>query len=174
MNKKGFTLAELLATLIILGIVIGIVLRSMNVNKEEVEKKSETIFINNLKDAIEVYMDTDAKDPEKLTFNEYNNKCIKKEKLGDSKLSIATLAPFKDITFETIIDSSYKPITEKDLINPANETKCYIRTIITIYRDDDYVYYYEITAEQVESMDCLKYYDKTKPITNLPTIGDCQ
>ena len=60
MNKKGFTLVELLATLVIIGIVVGFTIVGINYNINNTKKKTEDIFIGTIKDAIKVYLDSDA------------------------------------------------------------------------------------------------------------------
>ena len=57
MNKKGFTLVELLATLVILAIVMGIVLASGIFNLENAKGKTEDVFIDSIKDAMKIYLE---------------------------------------------------------------------------------------------------------------------
>ena len=52
MNEKGFTLVELLATLVILGIVVGITIVGLNINYRETKQKTEEIFVSTLEDAL--------------------------------------------------------------------------------------------------------------------------
>ena len=41
MNKKGFTLVELLSTIVILGIVVGLSIVAININIKKTKEKSE-------------------------------------------------------------------------------------------------------------------------------------
>ena len=60
-KKNGFTLVELLATLVILGIVVGITMISVGIKYKETKAKTEDIFVKTLEDALDIYVDTDAK-----------------------------------------------------------------------------------------------------------------
>ena len=68
------------------------------------------------------------------------------------------------IKFKNITSSKYKPLTEKDMINPANKGKeCNIDAEIHIYADSDFAYYYKFTGSELE---CLS--KNTGVISNLP------
>jgi len=94
------------------------------------------------------------------------------------------------ITFNDVINSSYKPLTESEFVNPANkDVDCDVNAVIDVYRDEDYVYYYSINKD---GLDCLlnhsdgsgnkkvkeekngviTYYDDF--ITNLPEVHSCE
>lgn len=146
MNNKGFTLVELLATLVILSIVIGITITTMNLNFRDTKEKTEDVFVDTIRDAIDVYLDSDAKS---LSFTEFKNNegkdiCINK-KYGEVNVKKV------DVTFDKVISSKYRPITEGDLVNPANEkVSCGEPNNIklTVYRDEDFVYYYSINKSE--------------------------
>ena len=155
MNKKGFTLVELLATFAVLGIVITITIVSMGDIFKNTKAKTEDAFVDTIEDAIEMYLSSDAKN---LNFS---NVCTKKlnKSFGDRNVYSKT------ITFNNIINSSYKPIKEDEFINPADENAiCNKNAVITIYRDEDYVYYYSVNKS---SFTCLK---NSGVITNLPVL----
>ena len=158
MNKKGFTLVELLATIVILGIVIGITIITSNKAFKNAKEKSEGVFIKTIEDALNVYIDTDAR---KLSFGS-GVICTLNKTTGKAKLYKATT------TFKSVINSSYSPITLKDLVNPANQGasnyQCSANGTLNIYRDEDYVYYYKIAKN---SFGCLN--GSTGYITNLPS-----
>ena len=83
---------------------------------------------------------------------------------GTVKVYKATESITDSIKINTVINSSYKPLDEKDLVNPANENvNCNKDASVTIYRDEDYVYYYKIKKSDFR---CLL--DETDDITNLP------
>ena len=55
MNRRGFTLVELLATLVLLGIIMGIVLVSINGNFGDAKNQTEDVFVSTIEDALDVY-----------------------------------------------------------------------------------------------------------------------
>lgn len=153
MNRRGFTLVELLATLVILGIVASIVLISVNGGFNNAKDKTEDVFVKTVKDAMDIYLDSDAK---KLNFSKVEV-CTLNKTHGKSKVYKSS----DNITLNNIINSEFHPITQDDLVNPVNSSKCDKNTIVNIYRDEDYVYYYEIDGD----MGCLV---NTKSISILP------
>ena len=80
--------------------------------------------------------------------------------------------------FQAVIESKYKPITQNDLVNPANkDVECAIASNIeiNIYRDDDFVYYYSIDKSEFDKSEtekCLIHTTLDK-ISNLPEGFDC-
>ena len=170
MNKKGFTLVELLATLVILGIVVGITIVSVTSSFRNAKDKTEDVFVNTLEDALDMYLDSDAN---RLKFSN-NEFCTISKKSGDVRVYKSTdYISFKNIITsrndatndeEKRINSSYSPLAEQDLVNPANEeVACNSNVSVEIYRDDDYVYYYKVSKDD---FGCLK---NGGYITNLPS-----
>lgn len=160
MNKKGFTIIELLATIIILAIVSGIattgVLSAINTSK----LKSEKVFVNKLSNLIDDYLDLvppTQKNGPTYTFN----KC--KDAYCTETYSVTASQMLKSdgtqITISDLISAGV--VTQNDLINPKNKKQCFNTSAnpeIVIYKDSDYVYHYyvdlsdtntncEITAE---------------------------
>ena len=153
MNNKGFTLVELLATVVLLAIIVGIVLVSTTGGLKKTKEDTEKVFIDTIKDAMDMYLDSDAKN---LSY-EYEGCTIDKtHKIG------VKLYKVNDITFNDVINSTYHPLTESDLVNPANDKKCKATATISIYRDEDFVYYYKIDKDGFE---CLT---SSGVISNLP------
>lgn len=144
MNKKGFTLVELLATLVILGIIVGITLITVNGGFGKAKDKTEDAFISTLEDALDIYLDTDARS---LTYEDTYRVIHKTH--GRVNLYKAN----KNISFNDIINSSMHPIDEDDFVNPANkdgDCKSKLnKPIIEIYRDSDFVYYYQFDKEEL-------------------------
>ena len=56
MNRKGFTLVELLAVLVILGIIIGIAIPSINSSMERAKKKQDASNYKVLEASTELYV----------------------------------------------------------------------------------------------------------------------
>ena len=156
MNRRGFTLIELLATLAVLGIITGIVLVSSTSLFKDKKSDTEDVFVDTLKDAIKIYIDglggVELNDSSECTIK----KSIHPNEVGIYKVN--KIIKFKDIT-----NSKYKPLTEKDMINPANKVKCNINAEIHIYADSDFAYYYKFTGSELE---CLS--KNTGVISNLP------
>lgn len=158
MNKKGFTLVELLATLVILGIVIGITILGVNSSFRNAKDKTENVFVGTLEDALDIYLDSDAR---KLSFSTTKTCTLNKT---HGKVNVYKSDNDIPLTFDDIINSSYSPLVEQDLVNPANEeVKCNSNVVVNIYRDDDYVYYYKVSRDD---FGCLK---NGGYITNLPS-----
>ena len=155
MNRRGFTLIELLATLVVLGIITGIVLVSSTSLFKDKKSDTEDVFVDTLKDAIKIYID-------ELGGVELNGcpVCTIKKSIHPNEVGIYEV---KIITFEDITNSKYKPLTEKDMINPANNVKCNIKAEIHIYADSDFAYYYKFTGSE---LGCLS--KNTGVISNLP------
>ena len=156
MNRRGFTLIELLATLVVLGIITGIVLVSSTSLFKDKTSDTEDVFVDTLKDAIKIYID-------ELGGVDLNGcpVCTIKKSIHPNEVGIYEV---KIITFEDITNSKYKPLTEKDMINPANNVKCNIDDAkIHIYADSDFVYYYKFTGSDLK---CLS--KNTGVISNLP------
>lgn len=170
MNRKGFTLVELIATIVVLGIVMSIVLVSVNVGFGEAKDKTEDVFVDTIKDAMKMYLDGDKKDSSgnALSFSKCTNLITKSRGTGEG--SEYEVNVYKAETkFDAVIKSKYEPITQNDLVNPANKVKCAIASDIdiNIYRDEDFVYYYSIDKN---SFECLTQSGK---ISNLPEGFDC-
>ena len=158
MNKRGFTLIELLATLAVLGIITGIVLVSSTSLFKDKKSDTEDVFVDTLKDAIKIYID-------ELGGVDLNGcpVCTIKKSIHANGVGVG-IYEVETITFRNITNSKYKPLTEKDMINPANKDKeCNIDAEIHIYADSDFAYYYKFTGSELE---CLS--KNTGVISNLP------
>lgn len=160
MNKKGFTLIELLAVIIILGIIATIAVFGLSKAFNSAKEKTEDAFIGTIKDAMEIYLASDAKE---LTFSLECSNTLSKSFANRKVYKVTT-------TFDSVINSEYRPITQGDLVNPANEdVNCNVASniAINIYRDEDFVYYYSIDKDE---FGCLT---KSGTITNLPKGFSC-
>ena len=177
MNNKGFTLVELLAVLVLLSIVVGITLSVFGVNLGNTKKKTEEVFVDTIKDSLGMYLT--SRQAKGLNYSTQCSNVLKKTH-GDVKVYKV------NTNFKSVIESEYKPITQKDLVNPADEgLKCADATDIeiTIYRDSDYVYYYSVEKNEfgcLKNIGTLKeklkngtevYYSTV--ITNLPEGFSC-
>lgn len=160
MNNKGFTLVELLAMIVILGIIMGIAFVSVNGGFKNAKDKTEDVFVDTIKDAMDMYLT--SSEAKRLNFSKCSNTINKKH--GNINVYKAV------INFNDVINSEYHPITQDDLVNPANDDASCNNAgniVVNIYRDDDYVYYYSIDKD---SFGCLK---NTGMISNLPEGFEC-
>ena len=158
MNRRGFTLIELLATLAVLGIITGIVLVSSTSLFKDKKSDTEDVFVDTLKDAIKIYID-------ELGGVELNGDpvCTIEKSIHPNGVGVG-IYKVNTIKFKNITNSKYKPLTEKDMINPANKVKeCNIDAEIHIYADSDFAYYYKFTGSE---LGCLS--KNTGVISNLP------
>lgn len=165
MNNKGFTLIELLAVLVILAIVAGITFGIVNVDFDKTKEKTEEVFVDTIRDAMDIYLASDAK---KLNFSE---KCSNKINKKHGNIDVYKV----DTNFLAVINSNYHPITQADLINPGNKNvTCNDANniAISIYRDSDYVYYYKINKS---GFGCLLNTsgEYSSIISNLPGGFEC-
>ena len=134
MNNKGFTLVELLATIVILGIVMGIATYGVISAIDSSKKKSEEIFVSKFASAIESYL---ALNGDKLGEKDGGE--------GSSNQNLIELNSFK------LRDLADKDFIDKDkFINPRNKKNCYIEDAeIMAFRDEQYVYYYYFDFKQL-------------------------
>ncbi len=137
MNNKGFTLVELLATIIILGLVTGISVMSYTSYLNNAKSKTEEVFKNNVSDYIDAFISTNTS---KLTDDALAGNNVYTQKYNNHS-----------ITFQDIIDDNI--IIPSNLMNSANKKTCSTNTNITIYRDNNYVYCYIVELDCLESSD---------------------
>ena len=174
MGNKGFTLVELLSALVILSLVVGLGIGVFNFNMKNIKEKTEEVFIDTLKDAVDMYLSSE------LGSLKISDVCGNKlEKMHSSSIDVykVTKNDGSKVKFSDIINSSYKPISLSDFVNPANKGldgkyECNINAEINVYRDDDFVYYYSIDKS---GLGCLNNigngYDMV--ISNLPEGFSC-
>ena len=129
MNNKGFTLVELLATIVILGIVMGIasygVISAINSSKD----KSQDVFVGTFVKAIDSYLSMNASN-----FEDGNK--------DNGMISLGS------ISLNDLINAKF--IDQDKFVNPKNKMSCYKGDFtINVYRDDNYVYYYKMNLEQL-------------------------
>jgi prepilin-type N-terminal cleavage/methylation domain-containing protein len=158
MNRKGFTLIELIATLLILSLVLGLTVYSVSDLFKSAKDKTEDVFVETIKDALEVYLSSDAKN---LDFIDGGEECRNINKTHGSRKMYRIEKNFRDV-----INSSYRPLTQEDLVNPADKDKvCKDASYVSfyVYRDQDYVYYYSV---DMGDFGCLNH--NVDVVSNLP------
>ena len=152
MNRHGFTLVEMLATIVILSIVLGIASYGIiNVIKSS-QKKSEKIFVERVGGLVDDYVGLDLKLDQGTTICLTGDPCED----TDNKFVFMGINDEIEITDET--DKKTRPLTildlvkeglvnEKDLINPKNKKLCFDEEHnpdIFLYKDSNEVFYYYI------------------------------
>ena len=134
MNKKGFTLVELLGVIVILGIIMVVVFPMAIDYFQESKDKGEEIFLSNLERGISSYVAGESSD---FVFNEE----AEQKEIKDIFLNkTTTVEVFKDTskTLKDVVDKNY--LVEGEIVNPKNEDKCNIdKAVLEIYRDENYV-----------------------------------
>lgn len=143
MNRKGFTLIELIAVIVILGIILVVSAPSISNVYKESKLKSEEIFVERLSQSIDSYIKLNS---DEIAFT--SDGAANKEEDGSTyQVNIWKAV----ITVQNVIDD--KLISEEDYVNPGNkETKCTVNAEIEVYKDSDYVYCHKIKKE---SLGCL-------------------
>lgn len=77
MKKNGFTLVELIAVIVILGLIVTLVATNFFGGSDHSRKKLDEIMQNQLKDAIRVYaVDKNLKDCHNCTTPRLNTNCV--------------------------------------------------------------------------------------------------
>ena len=92
MNNKGFTLVELLATIIILGLITGISVMSYTSYLNNAKSKTEEVFKNNVSDYIDAFISANTS---KLTDDTLAGNNVYTQKYNNHS-----------ITFQDIIDDN--------------------------------------------------------------------
>ena len=182
-KKNGFTMIELLLTLVVLAVVVGMALTTLGFNMDAASEKTEEVFVKTLEDTIDAYVSGEfnnlSNDGSRNLFIVDNNVCSNKlnkiYRQSDVKVIKFKKADgtYRDLKFSDIINSSYYLLTEGEFVNPANEGKsrfeCDMDATIKLYRDSDYVYYYYVDKSE---LDCLNNTsgEHSSAITNLPSV----
>lgn len=144
MNRKGFTLIEILAVIIILGITLVFVVPNVIDIYKNSKLKNEEIFIKRLSQSIDGYVKLNN---DTISFTDAGTANKNEE---DSTYQVTLVKG--TISVQDIIDS--KILSKENYINAGNkDSSCNINNnIIEVYKDSDYVYCYKV---QKESLGCL-------------------
>lgn len=173
MGNKGFTLVELLATIVIIGIVMGIATKSVIGYINTSKLKSEDVFVSKLEDSLKSYLAVKGSglevfDAEKNISYEYT-KCPKVDVGVENDLTNCRqvgVIQLQDIDLLDVVQ--YKASYTKDeLINPKNGRKCLENEespSVKVFRDDDFVYYYYL---DMKGSSC-DIDESNQIVTNLP------
>lgn len=164
MNNKGFTLVEVLATVVILGLVMGIAVYGINGTINNSKNRTEELFVERIKDSIDNYLELNGSllsESSGVNSNLSFCKCIKADcydadtdscileeededgfKIKKGYYAIAN--ELDSITFDDLVNENF--LDRPKVVNPANKKACLngVNPVIRIFRDNDFVYYYYV------------------------------
>ena len=139
LNKKGFTLVEVLAVISIIGVLLAVVI-PVSINAYESSKtKTEAVFVERLNRLIDDYIALNATD---FNLNTMSFNIVRKCNLStDTDCQEVKAYRVSDIvTFNSIIEAGL--FDENDFINPKTGKHCDINTQIEVFQDEDKVNYF--------------------------------
>ena len=143
MNRKGFTLMEMIAVVVILGIILLIAGPTLSSVYEDSKLKSEEIFTKRLSQSIDSYIKLNSSD---INFTS-DGTANKTEENASYQVNIykGTIKVQNIINDNLLSIEDYKNAGNKDI-------QCNSNAEIELYRDSDYVYCYKVKKN---SLDCL-------------------
>ena len=142
MNRKGFTLTELLAVIVIMSLVLVIAIPNSIDAYKKSRLKAEYTFVKRLSQIVDSYTSLYS---DELSFSSYGREFYKPDQ--EKKVTVG----ITNITANTLINKNL--ISSGDYINPNNKDKeCSTNAQIEIYKDSDFVYCHKIKAS---SLNCI-------------------
>lgn len=152
MNRKGFTLIEVLAVIVILGIVLLIAGPTLINVYEDSKLKSEEIFTKRLSQSIDGYIKLNSSD---IDFTS-DGTADKTEEGASYQVDIYKGRIFENGIERTIVVNDIivdNLLSQEDYKNAGNkDEQCDISAEIEVYKDSDYVYCYKV---EKDSLGCL-------------------
>ena len=171
MNNKGFTLVEMLAVVVILGIVLGIATTSVLSAIETSKEESEKVFVGKIETAVESYINLNGIGmDEKSGGATYTfDKCRKVKENGECEDGDYNTIETEAVELEGFdLEEITKDFVDEDgMVNPRNKEKCLKNSgnpVVMVFKDDDMVYYY---YADLSSLDC-DIAPENQIITNIP------
>ena len=171
MNNKGFTLVEMLAVVVILGIILGIATTSVLSAIETSKEESEKVFVDKIENAIDGYINLNGismmSKSDGVTYE--FNKCRKVKENGeceDGDYNTIETGAFELEGFDLGLISD-KFVDKDGFVNHKNKKKCLKNSgnpVVRVFKDDDMVYYYYV---DLSSLDC-DIAPENQIITNIP------
>lgn len=159
LNNKGFTLLEILMTVVILGVVLAITIPFGTRYMEDARIRSEQIFIDKVNKLIDDYIALNATDfvvdkSKSFEFNKCKLTIQKNDSDNSADCAIYHASPVTikigednvtKIPFKVLIDENL--IDDGDFVNPYNKETCKTsvddkNNYIEIFQDDDKVNYF--------------------------------
>ena len=169
MNRKGFTLIEVLATIVIISILGAVAYTGVTSYIKTSKEKAEDKFLDEIKSEIDSYISLNSADFKKTGETiSFNKQVVKKG--GTSKTNQAEIK--KSVSVWQVKKDGNDYLTFNDLINNLKMTDkfqnpntgkiCSNNIEIEIYKDSDYVYYYCVNMKEAEGCPSSKNID-TRP-----------
>ena len=157
MNNKGFTLVEMLATVVILGAVMGIatynVIGAINKSRE----RSEKLFVSKLETVIQSYISdnrfnwmTDGDSIgsfDKCRRVNDDGSCYSEEDKQYTNFYTVSGLDILNSSFDIKLLADEKYVQGGKIINPKNKLNCLdneTRPNVFLYKDEDSVFYYYV------------------------------
>ena len=185
MNNKGFTLVEMLAVVVILGIILGIATTSVLSAIETSKEESEKVFVDKIETAVESYINLKGMGMVRksggsiYSFDKCkkfkddkadSEECAEDATIGSSAFELEGF-DLEEITKDSVDEYGNvvgtKFVDEEAMVNPRNKEKCLKNSgnpVVRVFKDEDMVYYYYV---DLSSLDC-DIAPENQIITNIP------
>lgn len=153
MNRKGFTLIEVIAVIVLLGIVIAISAPSIISVYDDSKLKSEEIFVDRLSEGIDNYVKFSVGDLSGFTSSGVKNKCQYDSGTDacDSTYSVEVWETTSSIS--NVIAGGF--ISAEKYKNAGNNSAtCNEEAPVEIYKDSDGVFCFKVKKDN-DSLGCL-------------------
>ena len=130
-KKNGFTFVELMAIIVVIGIVLVLVVPSLIGNMGEAKEQTEIVFVKNIDKQINTFISKYKNEFKVDTENKYS--------FAGTDVYKVTKSDGNNYTFNDLKD---KGIIE-DFVNPKDSSiTCVLSTDVELYRDSNFKYYY--------------------------------
>ena len=167
MNRKGFTLVELLAVIVLVALVLAIAIPTSIVSYKKAKLKTEDVFVKRLSEVVEDYISLGSQElleGDKFQFQQLSGNYRKTDTgigLAEDWNNYKVYKTTKTVAIEDLIKQNL--LFEAKYINPNNKNYSYIKDGIThntcnldaeieIYKDSEAVYCHKI---RFNSLGCL-------------------
>ena len=166
MNRKGFTLIEVLATIVIISILGAVAYTGVTSYIKTSKEKAEDKFLDEIKSEIDSYISLNSAALKQVGEKKKFDKVVVK-KGGTSKTNQAEVK--KEASFWQVKKDGNDYLTFGDLItnlkmtdkfqNPNTGKICSNDIKIEIYKDSDHVYYYCVNMKKADECPSSKNID---------------
>lgn len=142
MNNKGFSLIELLATIVILGILSAITITTISNAYQKSQDKAYEAFTKSIKNYVSDYIS--LKGSKETYTNKGKMRKYYKDANNKDAFDVVDFYGSENLSIETIISE----VSGDPLKNPSTKVECKnSNTNLYIYRDSDFVYCFKLEKE---------------------------